>query len=173
METPGGDEASPTGATPDNAGLPDGPPSVTPPPAFPPDPPPAVAPPAATPPPMGTWVPVEEPSGTADSAGGLLGGDWPAQATDAIVNVVGSVRDRTIGPISTVARGLVFGLFAVVLGLMLVVLFLVGAIRLLDEALPSTVWLPYLILGVIFLVAGALVFRRRYVPSPDGNSEAH
>jgi len=43
---------------------------------------------------------------------------------------------------------------------------LIAVIRLLDEALPSGVWLPYLVLGVLFVVAGALVFRKRNVPSP-------
>jgi predicted tellurium resistance membrane protein TerC len=97
---------------------------------------------------------------------GGLGGDWPAQATDAIVNVVGAVRDRTTGPITTIARGVVFGFFAAVLALAVVVLVIVAAIRLLDEVLPSGVWLAYLVLGVVFVIAGALVFRKRNQPAP-------
>ena len=46
------------------------------------------------------------------SASSLIGGDWPAQAADAIVNAVETVRDRTTTPIMKVARGLVFGVFA-------------------------------------------------------------
>ena len=101
---------------------------------------------------------------------GGLEGDWPAKAADAIVNVVGSVRDRTTGPITTIARGIVFGLFAAVLGTAVVVLVIIAAIRLLDEALPSGVWLAYLVLGIVFLVAGALVFRKRNQPAPAGNT---
>ncbi len=103
-----------------------------------------------------------------------LHGDWPAQATDAIVNAVGAVRDRTTGPIMTAARALVFGLFAVVLGLVVLVMVLIALIRLLDEALPSGVWLPYLILGLLFVVVGAVVFHKRKQqpasPASGGNT---
>jgi hypothetical protein len=97
---------------------------------------------------------------------GLTSGDWPTQATNTVVDLVGTVRDKTIGPVTTVARGIIFGLFAAVVGLIVFVLAIIAAIRLLDEALPSGVWLPYLILGVLFVTAGALVFRKRNVPTP-------
>ena len=42
--------------------------------------------------------------------------DWPAQAADTIVRVVGQVRDRTTGPAITAARAVVFGLLAAILG---------------------------------------------------------
>ena len=94
-------------------------------------------------------------------------GDWPAQATDLVVNTVDAVRDRTTGTILTIARVTVFGLLAVVLGLVVAVLALVLLVRFLDAILPSSVWLPYLILGLASLVGGLLVFRRRH---PSGNS---
>ena len=96
----------------------------------------------------------------------MIGGDWPAQAADAIVNAVETVRDRTTTPIMKIARGLVFGVFAGTIIIVIAVLAIIGAIRLLDEALPSGVWLPYLILGVLFTVVGALLFRRRNAPAP-------
>lgn len=86
--------------------------------------------------------------------------DWPAQATTAIVNLVDQVRDKTTGPVLTVARGLVFGLLAAVLGVAVFVLALIFAIRLLTE-LTGRVWLSYLIIGAVFTIAGALVFSRR------------
>ena len=102
---------------------------------------------------------------------GGLDGEWPAKAADAIVNVVGLVRDNTTGRITTFARGLVFGLFAVVVGTAVAVMAIIAAIRLLDEALPSGVWLAYLVLGVLAVIAGALVFRKRNQPAPaDGNT---
>ena len=100
------------------------------------------------------------------SASSLIGGDWPAQAADAIVNAVETVRDRTTTPIMKVARGLVFGVFAGTIIIAIAVLAIIGVVRLLDEALPSGVWLPYLLLGVLFTVVGALLFRRRNAPSP-------
>lgn len=104
------------------------------------------------------------------SAASFAGGDWPAQAADAIVNAVETVRDRTTTPIMKIARGLVFGIFAGTIIITIVVLAIIGVIRLLDEALPSGVWLPYLILGLIFTVAGALVFRLRNAPVPATTS---
>lgn len=131
-----------------------------------PTPPPVTAPPpAGEPPPASTSRPAG-PAGPAGGAGlGLAAGDWPAQATDAIVDLVGTVRDKTTGPITTVARGVVFGFFAGVVGITIAILALIAVIRLLDEALPSGVWLPYLILGVLFVLVGALVFRKRKAPA--------
>ena len=100
------------------------------------------------------------------AASSLIGGDWPAQAADAIVNAVETVRDRTTTPIMKIARGLVFGVFAGTIIVAIAVLAIIGAVRLLDEVLPSGVWLPYLILGVLFAVVGALLFRRRNAPAP-------
>ena len=41
------------------------------------------------------------------------------------------------------------------------VMALIALVRLLDEILPSGVWLPYLILGLVFTGVGGLVFRKR------------
>ena len=98
-------------------------------------------------------------------------GDWPSQAADTIVNVVETVRDRTTGPLIVVARALVFGVFIGTIGSAVVVLAIIGTIRLLDRILPSSVWLPYLVLGIIFVAVGAVVFRRRNQSlAPAGNS---
>lgn len=94
-------------------------------------------------------------------------GDWPAQATDLVVNTVDAVRDRTTGTILTIARVTVFGLLAVLLGSVVAVLAIVLLVRLLDVILPSSVWLPYLLLGSASLIGGLLVFRRRH---PTGNT---
>ncbi|MCD9624458.1 hypothetical protein [Rhabdothermincola salaria] len=141
-------------------GPPDNPSAQTPPvaPAVPP-----VAPPL--PPPGPPVVPPVAPTTEPGSSGGLTGGDWPAQVTDTIVDLVGTVRDKTTGPITTVARGVVLGLFAAVMAVMVAVIAIIALVRLLDEALPSSVWLPYLILGAVFVLAGALVYRRRRAPA--------
>jgi vacuolar-type H+-ATPase subunit I/STV1 len=97
-------------------------------------------------------------------------GDWPAQATDFIVNTVDAVRDRTTGTILTIARVTVFGLLAVVLGLVVAVLTIVMLVRFLDVVLPSSVWLPYLIVGLVSLVGGLFVFRRRHPSRPTNRS---
>jgi hypothetical protein len=89
--------------------------------------------------------------------------DWPAQATDAIVNVVDQVRDKTTGPILTASRALVFGLITIVLASIVVVLVIVALLRLLNELLPA-VWLTYLIVGAFFTGVGAILFRKRHAP---------
>src|SRR5256885_15881374 len=48
--------------------------------------------------------------------------DWPAQATESIVKVVGTASDKVTGPITTAARAIVYGLFAGILGVAALVL---------------------------------------------------
>ena len=108
-------------------------------------------------------------SGRPDAPGTALPSDWPATATDAIVNAVDAVRDRTTGPIMTIARALVFGVFALSLGITVITLLVIATIHFLDEVLPFSVWLPYLVLGAALLVVGGLVFSRRMAP---GNTTA-
>jgi hypothetical protein len=94
--------------------------------------------------------------------------DWPAQAADTIERVVGTVRDKTTGPALTVARAVVYGTFAVIVGTACLVLLIVGAVRAVDVALPDAVfgehhvWAAYLILGLVFVVAGGALWRRRH-----------
>lgn len=91
---------------------------------------------------------------------GPLPDDWPRQATDQIVRVVDTVRDKTTGPVLSVARGVVYGLVAATAGVIVVVLLTIAAIRgliiLLDRA-----WLVYLILGALYCAVGALLWARR------------
>jgi hypothetical protein len=162
METPGPDQTEPTPPIEPGDGS-------TVPPAPPVTPVPRAAPGAPTPAPSAAG-PGPSHGGAEQLFEGGLDGEWPARAADAIVNVVGSVRDRTTGPITTVARGVVFGLLAAVLGLAVGVLVVIAAIRLLDQVLPSGVWVAYLVLGGVFLLAGALVFRKRNQPAPAGNT---
>ena len=98
-------------------------------------------------------------------------GDWPAQAADTIERFVGNVRDKTTGPALTVARAVVYGIFTLVVGTALVILAIVGAVRLLNNYLPDAwvgddhMWVSYLILGLVFLVAGMVCWSRRN-PAP-------
>jgi hypothetical protein len=90
--------------------------------------------------------------------------DWPAHATDAIVKVVGTVRDKTTGPAITVARAAVYGLVVAVLGTLGLILVLVGTVRALDELIPRGVWIVYAILGTVFVAAGTWCWSRRKPP---------
>ena len=97
------------------------------------------------------------------------GADWPAQATDMIVRVVGQVRDKTTGPALTVARGLVYGLLAALLGGTITVLVAIAAVRGIDEAIEAIVdsretWASHLIVGVLFTVLGLWLWSKRRAP---------
>ena len=98
------------------------------------------------------------------------GADWPTQATDMIVGVIGQVRDKTTGPALTVARGLVYGLLAGLLGTTITVLIAIASVRGLDELIEAILdsretWLAHLIVGVIFTVAGLWLWSKRRAPA--------
>ncbi|MGE0877404.1 MAG: phage holin family protein [Acidimicrobiia bacterium] len=94
--------------------------------------------------------------------------DWPAQAADKIEQLVGTVRDKTTGPALKAARAVVYGLLGAILGVAVVILVLIGAVRLLVSYLPGErVWLAYLILGVVFVALGGFCWSRRTKPSEE------
>jgi uncharacterized BrkB/YihY/UPF0761 family membrane protein len=98
--------------------------------------------------------------------------DWPAQAADTIERVVGSVRDKTTGPAITVARWVVYGTFALLVGAVVGVLLAIAAVRALDAYLPNAwvgeqhTWAAHLIVGVLFSLVGMLAWSRRSAPAP-------
>lgn len=93
------------------------------------------------------------------------GVDWAAQTADTIERVVGSVRAKTADPLEQVARLLVYGLLAAVVGLAALVLVTVGLVRglviLLDLVWQPEVWLVYLVLGIILALSGLWLWRKR------------
>ena len=86
-------------------------------------------------------------------------GDWAVQAADTVERLVGTVSEKTTGPLTTIARALVFGLLAAILGVAVVVLFVILLVRVLDIWLK--IWAAYAILGGIFTVAGLLLWSQR------------
>lgn len=94
--------------------------------------------------------------------------DWPAQAADTIVRVVGQVRDATTGKVETAARAIVYGLLAAILGAVIAVLAAIATVRALDAYLPGEVWGAHLITGAIFTIAGMLLWRQRHPNADDG-----
>lgn len=100
--------------------------------------------------------------------------DWPTQAADTIERVVGSVRDKTTGPAITIARWIVYGTFALVVGSVLAVLMAVATVRALDAYLPDAwvgadhTWAAHLLVGAMFTLTGMLLWSRRSArPQPD------
>ncbi len=101
------------------------------------------------------------------------GPDWPAQAADTIERVVGTVRDKTTTPAMTIARAVVYGTFAALVGSASLVLLIVALVRGLNVALPDAVfgeqhmWAAYLIPGLLFVVVGAVLWRQRHRSGED------
>ncbi|HUP75019.1 MAG TPA: hypothetical protein VM282_18385 [Acidimicrobiales bacterium] len=89
------------------------------------------------------------------------GHDWPAQIADMAARLVEQVRNKTTRPAITAARAVVFGLIALAIGTVAAFMLLIGTIRLVNGYLPGKVWTTYLLLGGIFIVAGALLFSQR------------
>lgn len=94
------------------------------------------------------------------------GGDWTVQAADTIESVVGSIRDKTAVPLTTVARALVFGLIAGVVGVAALVMLTIGLVRAVIEVLPfddhsRSVWVAEAGIGGLFLLLGLFVFAKR------------
>lgn len=94
-------------------------------------------------------------------APGAAGDDWAKDTADAIERVVQSVRGKTIGPLEKVARALVYGLLAVIVGIAAAVLGSVALVRVLDVAIPGSVWSAHAITGGIFCLAGLFLWGKR------------
>jgi len=93
------------------------------------------------------------------------GPDWPQQATETIVNLVDNVKYKTTEPATKIVRGIVYGIAILLLGVPAVIMLLVGIVHLLNQVATDVfglgVWLVYLVLGVIFTLAGTLLWRKR------------
>ena len=94
--------------------------------------------------------------------------DWSAKATSTIVGYVDTIRGATTGKALVASRIAVYGVAAALVGMMMAILLLIVMIRFLvvvtgywDVVGEGGVWLAYWILGVIFLAAGALIWRMR------------
>jgi hypothetical protein len=98
--------------------------------------------------------------------------DWPAQATDAIVTVVGVAHDKVTGPIHTAARAIVFGLFALILGIAAITILSILAGRVANNWLPDSVfgedhmWAVHLLYGLVFSLFGLWMWHKRK-PQPE------
>ena len=85
--------------------------------------------------------------------------DWPAEAADRIESVVGTVRDATTGKALTVAKAIVYGTFAAIVGITVLVMLSVGLVRFADIWIPGEVWSAHLAIGAAFSFGGLILMR--------------
>ena len=116
----------------------------------------------------------------APSTGESTTGDWPAQATDAIVGLVDSVKDKVNGPATSIARGIVYGTLAALVGTAALALALALVVRGLDilaqvvldgvglERFGRATWIAHLVTGLLCLVPGVLLWRKGTHPPAAG-----
>ncbi len=105
--------------------------------------------------------------GSAPGDPDAFGADWPTKAADVVDLVVDTVHDKFIRPVVLAARGVVFGLIIGVLGVSVLVLFCIMALRFLDVYVShGHVWISYFILGGLFSIAGAVLWVLRSTPAP-------
>ena len=96
--------------------------------------------------------PEKRPSSGADGA------DWTVQTADKIERVVGSIRDKTSVPLTTVARALVYGVIAAVMAVTVLVLVSIALVRAVDVLTgEGNVWIAHLAVGGIFTAAGGFL----------------
>ena len=88
--------------------------------------------------------------------------DWAVSTADTIERLVESVRSNTSDRLVSVARLVVFGLLAAILGTIALVLFCIFAVRILDSYIPGGVWVVYLVLGGLFTLVGLLLWQRAW-----------
>jgi uncharacterized membrane protein len=87
--------------------------------------------------------------------------DWTTEAADAIDNAVGMIRERTVEPVQTVVRAVIYGLLAVIVLLPAVIMLIIAAFRILTIVFNGNVWASWTVLGGIFLGGGAFVWSKR------------
>jgi len=92
------------------------------------------------------------------TAGPSSEGDWAAQLSSKVGQLVEVIRDRTVLPVQRAVRGAIFGVLAFSIVVFVFVALVVGLIRLLnDEVFDGRVWASYLLIGGIFVIAGTLI----------------
>ena len=84
-----------------------------------------------------------------------------SQATSVVVNLVTSVRGKTTGPLLFVARLVVYSIAILIAAAAAVVLFVIAAVKIVNQLLPGDVWAAYLLLGAVFALVGTFSWSKR------------
>ena len=95
--------------------------------------------------------------------------DWTSDAVDALEQAVGLVRDKTVVPAQRASRAVVYGLLVGFFVMVAVFMLAIALFRVL-VTLTDEVWLAYLILGGIFVAAGAFCWSLRAPRKKEANA---
>jgi hypothetical protein len=94
--------------------------------------------------------------------------DWTVDAVDRIEEVVATVRDKTVVPAQNVTKAVVYGLLTAFFIATAGTLFSIALFRALESYLPGEAYWAYLVLGGIFVLAGAFCWARRFAKPKAG-----
>ena len=84
-----------------------------------------------------------------------------SQATSVVVNLVTSIRGKTTGPLLFVARLVVYSITILIAASAAIVLFVIAAVKIVNQLLPGDVWAAYLLLGAVFALVGTFFWSKR------------
>ena len=98
---------------------------------------------------------------TSPEGTGAPTGDWASQTADQIEKVVVGLRSKTADPLEHLARVVVYGLLAAVLGIAALVLLIAGLVRAMNVWIPGDVWVAHTTLGGIFTLLGLFLWTQR------------
>ena len=84
-----------------------------------------------------------------------------SQAASVVVNLVKSVRGKTTGPLLFVARLVVYSITILIAASAAIVLFVIAAVKIVNQLLPGDVWAAYLLLGAVFALVGTFFWSKR------------
>lgn len=85
--------------------------------------------------------------------------DYPAQIAAFLEDTAAKIRSLSVDRLRNIATWTAVGVVLATLGIVLVIFLLIGLFRLLGEI--TTVEIAYLILGGLFLIAGAFLWSKR------------
>lgn len=104
--------------------------------------------------------PAAGPGAAASNAFANLSSRWPDQLADGVESAVGVVRDKAVRPATVLAKALVYGPLAAIVGLTALVLVAVAVVRGLNAIPGFRDWISLLALGGLFTVVGLFLLRR-------------
>ena len=93
--------------------------------------------------------------------------NWASETTDKLVSLIDTVRSQTTQKVVYAARGAVFGVIAVMLGVFIAIVVSIGLMRGLQSLLElavgwdRAVYLSYFVIGGILSVVGLVLFHKR------------
>src|SRR5262245_54298575 len=93
--------------------------------------------------------------------------DWTDQLTQLIESTISSAADKVIVPLKTIARAIVYGTLAGIVGITALILLSIMVVRILDSYLdnipflPDGVWVAHFVTGTVFVLSGLILWAKR------------